>query len=138
MDWAAFGLPMDGHTARVPKAGDVFRPDAATCGLTELLGTVRERTQAAGVDVCLVLTEAKVVLGRLRRKAWEAEASATVESVMENGPATVRPDENLEALVKRMRDRKVDSIIVTNSDGVLMGLLYVEDAETHLKNSSAI
>ena len=47
-------------------------------------------------------------------------------------------DEVLEALVKRMRDRKVDSIVVTNPDGVLMGLLYVEDAEGYLKKSAAI
>lgn len=138
MDWAAFGLPMEGHTTQVPKAGDIFRPDVATCHPDELLGEVRQRAQAAGQEVCLVLNEGRVVLGRLRRKAWDAAASATVESVMENGPATIRPDETLEALVKRMRDRKVDSIIVTNPDGVLMGLLYVEEAEAYLKKRPAI
>jgi CBS domain-containing protein len=138
MDWAAFGLPMEGHTAQVPKASDIYRPDVATCRPTERLGEVRQRTQAAGLDVCLVLNEARVVLGRLRRKAWDAEASAMAESVMENGPATIRPDETLEALVKRMREKNVGSIIVTNPDGVLMGLLYLEDAEAYLNKSPAI
>jgi predicted transcriptional regulator len=57
----------------------------------------------------------------------------TVESVMENGPTTFRPDYLLDTLIKRMQQCKVGSVIVTNSDGVLMGMVYRGDAEDYLK-----
>ena len=51
---------------------------------------------------------------------------------MENGPTTFRPDNFLEPLTKRMREKKVGSVIITNSDGVLIGILYRKDAEARL------
>lgn len=43
----------------------------------------------------------------------------------------------LESLVKRMHDRKVGSVIVTNSDGVLIGVVYRADAENAMASRSA-
>jgi CBS domain-containing protein len=123
---------MAGEFAAIPKAGDVVRRDVPTCHLTERVGEVYERSQAIGWKVCLVVNEQKVVLGRLRREAWDADPDTPVEEVMENGPTTFRPDNFLEPLTKRMRERKVGSVIITNSDGVLIGLLYRKDAEERL------
>jgi len=55
-----------------------------------------------------------------------------VEEVMENGPTTFRPDNFLRPLVKRMQEKKVGSVIITNSDGVLIGILYRKDEEDRL------
>jgi hypothetical protein len=137
LDWFAFGLPMEGEFAAIPKAGDVVRRDVPTCRLDEQLSDVHQRAQAAGWNVCLALNHANVVLGRLRREAWDADPNATVESVMENGPTTFRPDNFLETLVKRMQEKKVGTVIITNSDGVLIGLLYRKDAEQRLMGRSA-
>lgn len=123
---------MAGEFAAFPKAGDVVRRDAPTCHLTDQLGEVHQRCQATGWQVCLVVNEQKVVLGRLRREAWNADPDTPVEKVMENGPTTFRPDNFLEPLVKRMREKKVGSVIITNSDGVLIGLLYRRDGEERL------
>ena len=123
---------MAGEFAAIPKAGDVIRRDVPTCRLTDRVGGVYERCQALGWKVCLVVNEQKIVLGRLRREAWEADPDTPVEEVMENGPTTFRPDNFLEPLTKRMQEKKVGSVIITNSDGVLLGLLYRKDAEERL------
>jgi CBS domain-containing protein len=49
---------------------------------------------------------------------------------MTAGPGTVRPDLSAAAAAKRMRERKLPSMLVTHSDGTLIGLLRREDAET--------
>jgi CBS domain-containing protein len=48
---------------------------------------------------------------------------------MRNGPATFRPNEPVEKLAKRMRERGATAVLVTTSDGRLVGLLYRDDAE---------
>jgi len=126
------GLPMAGVFAAIIKAGDVVRRDVPICHLTDRVGKVKERCHALGWQVCLVVNEQKVVLGRLRRESWNADPDTPVQDVMENGPTTFRPDNFLEPLAKRMREKKVGSVIITNSDGVLVGLLNRKDAEERL------
>ena len=138
LDWFAFGLPMAGEFAAIPKAGDVVRRDVPICHLTDRLGEVYQRCQAIGWAVCLVVNEQKVVLGRLRREAWNANPDTLVENVMESGPTTFRPDNFLEPLVKRMREKKVGTVIITNSDGVLIGLLFRKDGEEQLSRDQPV
>lgn len=133
LDWFAFGLPMEGEFAAIPKAGDVVRHDVPTCRLNDRLGEVHQRCQDLGWEVCLVVNESNIVLGRLRREAWDADPDTPLENVMENGPTTFRPDNFLEPLLKRMHDKKVGSVIITDSDGVLIGLLYRKDGEERLR-----
>ena len=129
LDWLASALPMEGEFAAILQAGDVVRRDALTCGLTDRLGDVYQRCQAAGWKVCIVVNESRIVLGRLRGEAWEANPETPIEEVMEDGPTTFRPDQFLQPLVKRMHDKKVGSVIVTDPDGALIGILYRKDAE---------
>ena len=51
---------------------------------------------------------------------------------MEAGPTTERPSEPLEALVQRMQQKRVSSIVVTTPDGKLVGVLRREDGEKRL------
>ena len=129
---------MDGKFAEIPKAGDVVRRDVPTCHLTDLLGDVYGRCQAFGWKVSVVVNELNVVLGRLRGEAWKADPQTSVEDVMESGPTTFRPDNFLETLTKRMREKKVGSVIITNSAGVLIGILYRKDAEERLRQSQRV
>ncbi|MGH7358768.1 MAG: CBS domain-containing protein, partial [Candidatus Rokuibacteriota bacterium] len=82
-DWFAAGGAMKGTRARRPRAGDVARRDVPTCRLDDPLAEVRTRVRASGWDVCLVVNEAGVVLGRLGGAAWAARRGTTVERVME-------------------------------------------------------
>ena len=135
-DWTANGLPTEGPLADIPAARDAVRRETPTCLLTERLGDVRERVEAAGERVCIVTSEGGIVLGRLRGDAWDAGSEALVESVMEPGPTTVRPDELLEELTERMRSRGVGTMLVTTSTGKLIGVLYRKDAEETLHHRS--
>lgn len=134
-DWFACGLTMEGEFSDIPKAIDVVRRDVPTCKLQDRIGDVYKRCQEAGWQVCLVVNESNIVLGRLRRDAWQAPPETPVEQVMENGPTTFRPDNFLEPLTRRMREKKVGTVILTTSDGVLLGLLYRKDAEARLQQS---
>jgi CBS domain-containing protein len=71
-------------------------------------------------------------MGVLPEGAAEADADASVEDVMAIGPTTIRPSEPLEAVSGRMAHRGVDALLVTSSDGRLLGLLVRHDAEALL------
>ncbi len=136
-DWLASGLPMEGQLADYPRAGDVARTDVPTCRLTDRLGDVRDGTLDADQNVCVVVNDERIVLGRLRGDALRGDPGATVESVMESGPTTTRPDDPLEAITERLQSARVASILVTTSDGRLVGILYRKDAEQRLKESAS-
>ena len=127
-DWAAYGLPIEGTLARDPTAGDAARHDVPMCRLSDSIGAVHRRVQAAGWDVCVVVHEERVVLGMLAGKDWDAQPDPRVEEVMEEGPATYRPDVPLHELVERMQKKDAPHVLVTNSDGHLIGIVYRTDA----------
>ena len=135
-DWTANGLSTEGTLAAVLRAGHAVRRDVPTCRLTERLGEVHERVQAAGEKVCIVTNEEGIVLGRLRGEAFNADPEASIESVMEAGPTTIRPDLLLEEITEHLQERRVGSIVVTTSIGRLTGILYRSDAERHLVDTS--
>ena len=128
-DWSASGLPTEGTLAGVPRIGDAARRDVPTCSPKAKIGDVREHVWKAGWDQCVVVNEGRIVLGLLREKALFLDPEATAEDMMRNGPATFRPHEPVEKIAKRMRERGASAIVVTTSDGRLVGLLYREDAE---------
>jgi CBS domain-containing protein len=134
-DWGSFGLPREGTTAEKPSAGDVVRRDVPTCKLDDDLDEVRDRVRKAGWDTCFVVTDDAVVLGRIGRRAIAEADDSTIEDVMSEGPSTVRPSIGIDALLKRMDERKLHTFPVTTPDGKLVGLVLREDAEQALGGS---
>jgi CBS domain-containing protein len=134
-DWFASGLPREGRDASILRGGDIARSDVPTCNLTDYVGDVRRLLQGTDRDICLVVNKERVVLGRVRAKALEAEPGTPVEQVMEAGPTTVRPDARLADVVERLRAKDTRSIVVTTSDGRLVGLLKRVDAESQAKDT---
>jgi predicted transcriptional regulator len=120
-DWGAAGLPLEG--AAGPWVGELARHEVPTCGLDEPLSSVRERVRQSGFETCIVVNEHGVVLGRLGRRALAGEDEAPVEDAMASGPGTVRPDLPVAEAVRRMRERDLSSLLVTRSDGTLIGLV---------------
>jgi CBS domain-containing protein len=131
-DWLAAGLATEGAGANTLRAGKVARSDVPTCSPGERAETVAGRARGAGWDSCIVVNGDRVVLGRLRRGALDAAGEATVEQVMEESPTTIRASEELAGLVQRMQNRNVPSIVVTDPDGRLLGILQRTDAEQAL------
>lgn len=126
-DWFASGLPREGRDAGIPRVGDVARRDVPTCHLTERAADVLARIQAADWDTCIVVNDERVVLGRVRPAALATDGTVPIEQVMEPGPTTVRPDARLSEVVERMQNKHVESIVVTTSDGRLVGVLRRDD-----------
>ncbi len=128
--WFADGLQKEGKLASLLVIGDAARRDVPTCAPAEKIGVVRQRVRKAGWDRCVVVNNERVVLGLLREKELAFDAKATiVEEVMRIGPATFRPDEPVGKMAKRMQDRGARTVLVTTSDGRLVGLVYREDIE---------
>jgi CBS domain-containing protein len=128
-DWFASGLPKEGRLASVPTIGDAARRDVPTCAPQEKVGNARDCVRTAGWDTCVVVNKERVVLGLLREKELSSDPGATVERVMRSGPTTFRPDIPVGNMAERMRKRGARTVLVTTSDGRLVGLLYREDAE---------
>ena len=133
---------MDGRTAGRRRAIHVARRDVPTCHAGERLGDVHARVQEAGHGVCIVVDGDRVVLGRLRGRAWERDADATVEDVMQLGPPTIRPDVFLHDIVERLQRARAGSILVTSygahEGGRFLGVLYRVDAERVLEENEQL
>jgi CBS domain-containing protein len=136
-DWGAFGLPREGRLAEQPSGGDVARADVPTCLFSDNLAEVRRRVRESGWDTCVVVNDSGVVLGRLGRKAIESDDDQSVEEAMTEGPSTVRPSIRLDALLKRMQSKNLNSWLVTTPDGKLVGLVLRSQAEERLNSSTS-
>jgi hypothetical protein len=140
-DWAVHGRPLEGRTADRRRAIDAARKDIPTCGPRDRLGDVRERVQAAAHEMCIVVNERGIVLGRLRRKTWEGDLDSKVEDVMELGPPTERPDPFLHEVIERLR--KIGSLLITwyggeEDGGRLVGVLFREDVDRVLEENERL
>ncbi len=83
---------------------------------------------AQGSGPALVLNRAGVVMGAAYRDALaSAPAEAETGSVMRFGVSAVRPSEDAAGLAQRMGRAGVTRVIVTRSDGTLVGLFFAAD-----------
>ncbi len=127
-DWLAAGLPTEGESASVARAGAYAHRDVLTCDLGESPTAVLERMQIEDDEVCIVINSDGIVLGRLWRKDLSAADEFTIEEVMESGPSTFRPSVTLEEMAEYMRKHSMDSALITTNDGVLVGTLDADAA----------
>ncbi len=136
-DWLAAALPSEGRLEGVHRAGDAVRGDDIVCHLGDSLGKSAARARAVGENVCIVVDDNHVVLGRVRGRVLNDDPDARIGDVMQSGPSTIRPDTPLDEVVKTLRDGKVKSTLVTDPGGRLIGTLYLEDAERLLAEKRA-
>ncbi len=128
-DWGSSGLPLEGANGSETRAGAHVRADVPTCLLGERLQVVRKRIERTGWDSCFVVSDERVVLGRLGRNALRRNEDISVEEAMTPAPSTIRPNARLEEMLERMRAQDLRNLPVTTSDGRLVGLLTRRDAE---------
>ena len=124
-DWLAADLPFEG-TAQL--AGMFTRRGVGTAAegtpAAEALGLL----EGQGFGPVLVLNRAGVVMGAAYRdKLAAAAGEAGVGTVMRFGVSTVRPSEDAAALAHRMGHAEVTRVVVTRSDGTLIGLFVAAD-----------
>ena len=127
VDWLARGLPREGTKAAERRAIDAVRDDVATARLHEPVRDVRARVDASDYGFAFVVGPGGTLLGRLRKAALEGEADVLAEEVMEAGPSTVRADTPLDKLRVRLEARDLTTAVVTNPEGVLLGVVRRRD-----------
>jgi CBS domain-containing protein len=129
-DWMAAGLATEGEASGRPTAATVARRDVPTCRLEESLRDVRERVRAAGWDACVVVNEARIVMGLLRAEELGRKEDLTAESAMRPGPSTFRPHVPIAEMAEFMAEHDLPNVPVTTSGGELIGLLFLEEARS--------
>jgi CBS domain-containing protein len=122
-EWLGYALPVEGERAPEQRVGAFAHSDVVTCGLDEPVGDVRERVERSPYGFGLVVSDDGVLLGRLRKSALEGDPARTAEAVMEAGPSTVRPDQAVDEIAKRLRDRDLKTAVVTTPDGKVVGVV---------------
>jgi CBS domain-containing protein len=75
-------------------------------------------------------------MGVVDQQALAGDEDVTVEAVMHTGPTTVRAHEDLAGLLHRMHERNAASILVTDPDGRLLGILLRDDGDRALPDHS--
>ena len=123
-DWLAAGLLTVTAGDRPARVADLMARDVATCAPGDRVADVVARLERQSDGICVVVNDARVVQGRLRLDRVDPSDARLVEEVMEPGPVTVRADAPLAETIERMRDRKAASLIISDPDGVLLGVLW--------------
>ena len=124
-DWLASDLPFEG-TAQL--AGMFTRRGVAATGEQTPVTEALRQLEAQGFGPVLVLNNAGVVTGAAYRDRLQtASGEAEVGTVMRFGVSTVRPSEDAAALAHRMGHAGVTRVVVTRSDGTLIGLFFAAD-----------
>lgn len=127
-DWMAAGLPREGLSAATPYAGDLAARAVPTCSFRAAMDTA---AAALGEHGFCVAVDDQVVLGMVYESdVANVDPNTTVEQVMNPGPTTVRANEPVAPLAKRMHAAEVDAIL-TDPEGRLLGLLDRHHAEEH-------
>jgi len=132
-DWGAAGYELEGEDAAKPTLASLMRRDVPTCGLDDTVGSLRDRVAAAGWSTCIVVNAQNVVLGRLFKKELEGDPDARAEDVMRVGPSTYRPNVTAEEIHDQLHQRNLQTVLVTDSDGHLLGLAFTEAIEATLE-----
>jgi CBS domain-containing protein len=128
VDWMAHARPLEGTDADHPRAQTLMRGDVATCTLDEPPDEVARKIDATPYGFALALSPGRVVLGRVRRSRL-ADAGASIEAVMEPGPSTIRPHTTIEDLATRIARSEARTLVVTDPEGELLGVVRRDDVE---------
>ena len=124
-DWLAADLPFEG-SARL--AGQFTRRNVATASEDTPAADALRRLDARGFGPAIVLNQAGVVMGAVHRDQLASAAEGiSAGTLMRFGVTTVRPSEQAADVVHRMGHAQVTRIVVTRSDGTLVGLFFAED-----------
>jgi hypothetical protein len=116
-DWMAAGLPTEGAAIRPAPRGDRRAPGRADMPSRRVAPDVRERARAAGWDACVVVNEARIVMGLLHAEQLGRKGDLTAESAMRPGPSTFRPHVPIAEMAEVMAQHDLPNAPVTTLTG---------------------
>ena len=122
--WLAHGLPTQGLGPSRPRVASAIDKAVPVCRIGDTIAVANEvLSRTSGWTECIVVNDEMVVAGRLRATQLDNDPATNVGAVMEPGPTTIRPDEDLATVTDRMSKRNLESILVTDPAGRLIGAL---------------
>jgi Mg/Co/Ni transporter MgtE len=130
LDWLANDLPVEGELTRMATLGDLADRQVLTCLPEEDAGEVLGRMQQDGRDFCVVVDKERVVLGIVKNEPAK-NSQQSVDQIMEPGPSTFRPYLAIEKLADQIAEKNLAAVLVTTSDGRLVGSVRAEDIRSH-------
>ncbi len=106
---------------------DYTQVELPTCGVAEPVGQAGARAEERGYSVCPVVNEKGIVLGVIGKRDWEADPTASAEQLMDCAPTTLRPSDPLEKAKQSLIETDRGAVLVTDSDGRLLGAFFGVD-----------
>jgi rhodanese-related sulfurtransferase len=126
--WLGEGLPVEGTVSPASRAGAIAR-EVETCSIDESVGALLGRFGPDGL--CVVVDRAGTVLGVVRSEVKELDDQATVRTVMQPAPPSVRPSITARELATNMDHDGRSYVLVTSSHGRLFGIVAASDLRGH-------
>ncbi len=121
----AFGLPVEGEDG--PFLGEHL-VEEPTCDVSLTVGEARKVVDESGADVVIVVAGGGLAIGGIDADALEdQDDEAGLVDVLRPVPSTVRPS----VTVSSVADAGGGSVLVTDSDGRLLGRAIVESGDHH-------
>lgn len=121
MDWLSADLPYAGAAVLVSR---IVRHDPVITSAGDAVSGVEPRVAADPAKVAVVVGGQDVVVGLIgERELKDASPDARAEEVMRIDIPTVRPSEEVAALSERMDREGLDEVVVTMTDGRLVGIV---------------
>jgi CBS domain-containing protein len=102
--------------------GELASPEVPTCHPDDRVSTVASRV-AKRTRWCVAVNEDRVVLGLLRIGRRAGDSADAVSDAMRAAPITVRPNATPKDARRYAKGRPREPLVVTTSDGRLVGLL---------------
>ena len=125
-DWESAALPVEGTDAGSPVIADALTLDPPTTTVDATVDAARAGLEGASQSI--VVNAHGVVLGVMRKESWDQPGHTLVGDAMRLGPATIRPGDDLVRMATRLTERGVESIIVSDAEGRLIGVLHADRA----------
>jgi CBS domain-containing protein len=100
---------------------DRMQKEVPTCRLDEPAGQIGTRAQQHGFSVCPVINEMGIVLGTISKSDWDKDPTGSAEQLMDPAPTTLRPNDALDKAEQRLEKSEQGAVLVTDSDGKLLG-----------------
>jgi CBS domain-containing protein len=134
VDWMGFGLPVE-KREDIRLVGEHLVTDWPVCGLADTTQDAKQRAQGVGVSFCPVVNEAVLILGVVGEEEWQGPESMPVEEIMDTAPTTFRPSVSVLEAIEFLDKYRQDAVLVTSSNGRLMGVFRSETMPAQLPKS---
>ena len=122
--WTALGLPTEGTVADRDRIS-AYAAEVPTVAIDATLADVVGRDEVR--FPVPVVNRDGVVLGAVEPSASSKPAATPVEDVMVPAPRTIRPEVRLDDAGEQLRQDRLDHVLVTAVNGVLIGRVVTDE-----------